>query len=133
MIMLRPKDIIQKLGQSIKKVKFLPRLRRALASAGEQVIYAVLLLYYAYHGPDTPTWAKRTILGGIAYALAPLDLVPDLTPILGFTDDMGVLMFGLVSIAGHISDEIRKQARHQLTLWYGSVDEEVLSAIDKKL
>ncbi|MAJ71546.1 hypothetical protein CMK13_00930 [Candidatus Poribacteria bacterium] len=41
-----------------------------------------------------------------------MDLIPDLTPVLGFTDDLGVVITVLSSaIAVHVKDECRRQAR----------------------
>lgn len=72
--------------------------------------YVILLLFFAYQQSDVPRWAKNIILGSIAYFLNPFDSIPDLTPILGFTDDMGVLMFGLSTIACYIDPNVKEVA-----------------------
>lgn len=98
-----------------------------------KLVYSVLLLYYAYHRSETPAWAKRIILGSIAYFLAPIDSVPDLTPFIGFTDDMGVLTFGLVTIACYIDDEVRSAARAKLPHFISEIDAEDLHEVDRFL
>ncbi len=128
-----PKSVLDDLKAQIASSDFLAKLRQYARDAGMKVLYVALLLYHAYDSPSTPTWAKRIILGSIAYLLAPIDLLPDLTPFLGFTDDFGVLMFGLVSIAGHINPEIRGLARGQLERWFGPIDSKTLSDVDAKL
>jgi len=100
---------------------------------GAQLIYAALLLFYAYQEPHTPGWAKSTIIGAIGYLLSPIDSIPDLTPFIGFTDDMGVVMFGLVTIACYINDEIRSKAKAKLLKLIPNVKEEVISFVDKRL
>ncbi len=112
---------------------FIKKIKTYLRSAGMPVIYAVLLLYFAYNKPGTPTWAKRIILGALAYLLAPMDAIPDLTPFLGFTDDLGVLMFGIVSVAGHIDSSVKIEARKKLHDWFGEVDQDELSKVDQKI
>lgn len=97
------------------------------------MVYAALLLYHAYDRPETPTWAKRMVLGTLAYALAPFDAIPDLAPFFGFTDDLGVLMFGLVSIAGYINEEVKVNAREQVQKWFGTVDIEDLDQVERKI
>lgn len=98
-----------------------------------QLIYSVLLMVFAYKSPNTPVWAKRIILGGFAYLLSPIDSIPDLTPVLGFTDDLSVISFGLVTIAGYIDNEIRDMAKSKLAALIQGVDTTILEAIDAKL
>ncbi len=88
------------------------------------LFYASMLLFYAYQNDNTPSWAKRIILGAIAYVLTPLDAVPDLTPFLGMTDDLGVVSFALVSIACYIDDSVREKAQKQV---FGTKKEDVQS------
>ncbi len=100
---------------------------------GAQLIYATLLLYYAYQQPDTPKWAKTTIIGALGYLLSPIDAIPDLTPFLGFTDDLGVVMFGLVSIACYIDNDVRTRARVQVLNVIPDASSEVFEAVDERL
>ena len=54
-----------------------------------------LTLYYAARDPRTP-WYAKTVAGFIvAYALSPIDLIPDFIPIVGYLDDVLLLPFGL--------------------------------------
>ena len=101
--------------------------------AGLKAVYSVLLLYYAYKRKDTPAWAKRIIIGTIAYFIMPIDAIPDLTPFLGFTDDLGILGIGLVMVAAYINEDVRTNARGNLMQWFGEVNEEELKEIDDKL
>lgn len=101
--------------------------------AGIKVIYAALLMYFAYRRPDTPTWAKRIVIGVLGYLLAPIDLIPDLSPIIGFTDDLSFLMLGLVTIAGYVNKEVKADSRLQLKKWFGDYDENDLKEVDDKI
>lgn len=91
------------------------------------------MLFYAYKRKDTPVWAKNIVLGVLGYFLSPIDWMPDLTPIIGFTDDIGVLSFGLVTIAAYVNEEVRKQAREKLKLWFGEYDPTPLTEVDQQL
>ena len=51
---------------------------------------------------------------------------PDLTPILGYTDDIGILSFGLVTIACYVQWRCRDAARQKLTKWVPNPDEHEL-------
>lgn len=100
---------------------------------GIKTVYTALLMYYAYRRKDTPFWAKNIILGVLGYLLAPLDFLPDLTPIIGFTDDIGMLSFGLVTIAAYINQDVRERARERLAKWFPKFAESDLQEIEKKL
>lgn len=113
--------------------KFLPRLRRIVTRAGHQTVYSALLMYHAYKRKETPFWARNIIIGALGYLLMPFDSVPDLTPILGYTDDMGVLSFGLVTIASYINDDIRIKARKGLFKLFNGIDLEAVQEVDARL
>ena len=80
------------------ETKFWKKISQFTQQAGVKTVYAALLLFFAYRRKETPTWAKSIILGTLGYFLAPFDALPDLTPIIGYTDDLGVLSFGLATI-----------------------------------
>jgi len=109
----------KKLGQGVKKI-------------GLKTVYMALLLFYAYRRKDTPLWAKNIILGTLGYFLSPIDLIPDLAPILGYTDDAGVLAFGLVVISSYINSDVKVQAREKLGDWFGQINDTELDEIDEE-
>ena len=69
----------------------------------------------------------------LGYFLAPIDAIPDLSPIIGYTDDIGVLSFGLVTIAAYVNKEVRDQARGRLKNWFGEYDPKQLEPVDEKI
>lgn len=113
--------------------QLLGKIKQYAKQAGLKAVYSVLLLFYAYRRSDTPVWAKRIIIGVLGYFIAPFDALPDLTPILGYTDDLGVLSFGLVTIAAYVNDEVRINARKKLKAWFGEFDLAELAEVDKQL
>jgi uncharacterized membrane protein YkvA (DUF1232 family) len=100
---------------------------------GVQSVYSSLLLFYAFKRKETPTWAKNIIIGVLGYLIAPIDLIPDLTPFIGYTDDLGVLGIGLVAIASYINDSVKLQAKTTLKVWFGNYDPSEIENIDQKL
>ncbi len=55
----------------------------------------LLILHLAYQDARTPWFAKALIFLIIAYALSPIDLIPDFIPILGYLDDLILLPIGI--------------------------------------
>ncbi len=100
---------------------------------GVKLVYSALLLFHAYKSKDTPKWAKNVIIGALAYFVSPIDGIPDLSPFLGFTDDMGILSFGLVTIACYIDKDIRVKAKNHLSNFFKDYSESDLAEVDKFL
>lgn len=48
-------------------------------------------LWFAARHPETPWYAKAFVVGVVAYALSPIDLIPDFIPVLGYLDDVLLL------------------------------------------
>ncbi|MFT6334453.1 MAG: uncharacterized membrane protein YkvA (DUF1232 family) [Halioglobus sp.] len=113
--------------------KLIHFLKAKMNTVGVKITYTALLLFYAYDRSETPRWAKNIILGALAYLLSPVDAIPDLTPLLGFTDDIGVLSFGLVTIACYIDEDVRVAAKGKVLSMYKNVDEEDFLEVDAQL
>ncbi len=122
-----------KYSKELESGSFLKKAQKVARSAGLKTTYSALLLYYSLIKRETPVYAKNIIIGVLGYLLAPFDAIPDLTPILGFTDDIGVLSFGLVTLACYINDDVRIQARKKLKAWFGEFNLEDLAEVDAKL
>lgn len=56
----------------------------------------VMVLWFCARHPDTPWAARLLALGVVAYALSPIDLIPDFIPVLGYLDDVILLPLGIL-------------------------------------
>ena len=54
-----------------------------------------LALYLVARDPRTPWYVKLLVAGIVAYALSPIDLIPDFIPILGYLDDLVLIPIGI--------------------------------------
>ena len=112
--------------------KFWKKVTQYARQAGTKAIYMALLLFYAYRRKETPGWAKNIMLGALGYLISPIDALPDLTPVLGYTDDAGVMAFALVVVSAYINEEVKTEARAKLDTWFKTVDEAALDEIDEE-
>ena len=96
---------------------FWDKIKNFAKAAGKAVLRHALKLYYAAKDPDTPAWAKTAALGALGYFICPIDAIPDVTPFIGYSDDLGVLVAAVSTIAGHIKDEHVKMAEETLKKW----------------
>ena len=70
-----------------------------------------LALYLAARHPGTPWWAKLWVAAIVAYALSPIDLIPDFIPVLGYLDDLILLPLGLALAIRMVPPEILAECR----------------------
>ena len=74
----------------------------------------LLVAYYCAFDQATPFRVRAALVGTLAYFVLPFDFVPDVLPLLGFTDDAAVLLTALRMVAGHLRPEHRDAARGAL-------------------
>jgi len=55
-----------------------------------------LVLWFALRDPRAPWYARLVAVLVVAYALSPIDLIPDFIPILGYLDDLVLIPLGIV-------------------------------------
>lgn len=86
---------------------FLPKIRRVAA----KVPFAAdaLSVWWAARDPETPTAAKGMMLAALAYFVLPTDAIPDILPVIGFTDDAAVFA-ALIAILGKTVKPQHKEA-----------------------
>ena len=90
--------------------------------AGLKLIYVALLLYYTLQSRNVSTKDKAIIYGALGYFILPIDIIPDYIPIIGYTDDMSILIYAYNRIKSNIDDNIREKAKHKLNSIFGSYD-----------
>src|SRR5438046_2643301 len=90
-------------------MKVAPKLKEQ-ASRLRREIHA---LWLAYSDPRTPWSARLLIVCIIAYALSPIDLIPDPIPIIGHLDDLILLPLGLALAIRMIPDSVMADCRER--------------------
>lgn len=111
---------------------FQGKLKRYSKVAGMKVVYPALLLQYMMKSNDVSLKTKLILSAALGYFILPFDFIPDFAPVIGFADDLGVLLLVLRQMATHINPEIRRNARQHLHKWFGETDEEELNLLDKE-
>jgi uncharacterized membrane protein YkvA (DUF1232 family) len=102
---------------------FWEKLGNFAKSAGREVVEKALLLFYAGQEEKAPAWAKATIVASLGYFIMPLDAIADLTPAVGYADDLGVLALALAAVATYINDDVRQKAALKMRDWFGDTPE----------
>jgi uncharacterized membrane protein YkvA (DUF1232 family) len=74
----------------------------------------LLTAYYCAFDHTTPLQVKAALVGALAYFVLPFDVVPDMMPLLGFSDDAAILLTALRMVTAHVRPEHREAARRAL-------------------
>jgi uncharacterized membrane protein YkvA (DUF1232 family) len=86
---------------------------KARAAALKREVYA---LYLAARDPRTPWYAKLFAGCVIAYALSPIDLIPDPIPVIGYLDDLILLPVGIYLVIKMIPEPVLVECRNRAQL-----------------
>ena len=99
------------------------KIKETAKKAGLKAIYMALLLYYALDSPTISIADKAIIYGALGYFICPIDIVPDILPFIGLTDDIAVLAWAFSRVKSNVNDMTREKAKTKLKIWFGDYDE----------
>jgi uncharacterized membrane protein YkvA (DUF1232 family) len=109
------------------------KIKKFSKATGTKVIYAVLLLYYAMKDNSVSLKTKLFIAASLGYFILPTDAIFDLTPIIGYSDDLGVLLFALKQISSAITPAVKENARKKIEEWFTDIDEKEMTELEEKI
>ena len=107
-----------KFAKEFTEGDFWDKVKSYARVAGESVLEPALTLYNTSKDTATPAWAKTVIYGALGYFISPIDAIPDLTPLIGYSDDLGVLVVAAATLVSHIKKEHKDNAKQTLKQWF---------------
>ncbi|MDO4922224.1 MAG: YkvA family protein [Phascolarctobacterium sp.] len=110
---------LQKYEKNFSEEGLLHKLTQYGKSIGVELLYKAAQLWFVMQRPDVPAATKALIMGALGYLISPLDFIPDLTPVLGYSDDLVAITFALIRVQGYIDENVRRQARNFLSKIFG--------------
>lgn len=110
---------LQKYEQHYNDSSFLDKVTKYGKLIGITALYKAVQLWFVLQKPDVPARTKAVIMGALGYLIAPLDFLPDLLPVLGYTDDMVAITFALIKVQGYIDEEVERKSKKLLTKIFG--------------
>jgi uncharacterized membrane protein YkvA (DUF1232 family) len=106
-----PADRLARDSDSVRR-RFWIKFRQVMAKL--PFAEDLLAAYYCAFDRETPRHVQVALLGALAYFILPFDFLPDMLPVLGFTDDAAVLATAIRMVASNITPEHREAARAAL-------------------
>ncbi|MES2583886.1 MAG: YkvA family protein [Pseudomonadota bacterium] len=83
----------------------------ALKAQARQLKQHTLTVYYTARDPRTPMLVRVLAILVAAYALSPIDLIPDFIPVIGYLDDLLIVPLGLALVVRLTPPEVLESAR----------------------
>ena len=121
---------IQRYGTYFSEKSFWKKIERVAKKVGATVLRPVFTLYYMLQDEKVPLQHKAYIIGALGYFILPFDLIPEsVLPIIGFTDDVAVMTFVLISAAG----DSKAKAFEALKMVKDSITPEIRRKADQKI
>lgn len=112
------KDVqVQKYEKEYTEEGFWDKVKNVAKKAGKEVIYNALKLYYALKSDKVSATEKAAIIGALGYFILPIDLNPDVIPVVGYSDDLAVILATL-KLLSCIDEGVKKQAKAKLAEWF---------------
>lgn len=111
---------------------FWKKLKGYAGKAGIKVVYLALVFYYMLVDEAVGYKSKATIIAALGYFILPFDILPDLLPVIGFTDDLSVLLVALSIVKGEINEIHRMKARNTMDQWFQGVKKWQLLSIESE-
>lgn len=109
---------------------FFDKLKKVLKVVGVKGVYMLLLLYNTLQRKDIPPKEKSIIIGALGYFILPLDALPDITPIVGYSDDIFALGMAILKVMPYIDGEMKEKSREQIIKWFKIPESELNLLID---
>ena len=127
------KEKLKKYESDYSEKSLFDKIIKVAKKAGTTVIYAALLLFYTLQDPNVPAWAKAVIVGALGYFISPVDFIPDMIPVIGYTDDLSTLIGAIVMVSMYIDEDKKNKAKSKLRDWFGNFDDSLLSEVDNRI
>lgn len=110
---------VEKYGANYSEDGLWSKIKDNVKKAGANLIYDVLQLFYVAKEPNVPMRIRAAIIAPLGYFISPVDLVPDLVPVVGYSDDAAVIAMAIGIAHFYITDEIRQKAQDRLCAFFG--------------
>ncbi len=92
--------------------------KKVVKRAGRIIAKPALEAFEMFIDPSTPPQARVSLLAALTYLIMPIDLMPDLIPVAGFSDDLVALTAVISLWSKHMTPAIKERAKQKLDLWF---------------
>jgi len=84
---------------------------------GSKVVFYVIIMAILIADKKIPLKVRLVFMAALGYLILPTDLVADLLPAIGFTDDIAFLSFAISNAREYITPEVKDKAKEKMGQW----------------
>ena len=112
-------ESIKTYGKDYSEESFFEKILRYDKAIRAKLIYKALQLYFVLQKPGVPATEKAIIIAALGYLISPLDFLPDIVPVVGYSDDAVAVGLAIVKASMYIDEEVNMQAKQKLDDIFG--------------
>lgn len=112
-------ESIKTYGKDYSEESFFEKILGYAKAIGANLIYKALQLYFVLQKPGVPATEKAIIIAALGYLISPLDFLPDIVPVVGYSDDAVAVGLAIVKASMYIDEEVNRQAKQKLDDIFG--------------
>lgn len=113
-------DEVNKYAASYSQDGLFDKISKYAKNIGLNLINEALKLWYVTDNPNLPSKTKAAIIGALGYLISPLDLVPDVLPVVGYTDDAGAVALAIAMAQAFIDQKVKDKAKAKIDEIFGA-------------
>lgn len=99
--------------------KFLKKFKKQGNGLGFKALHAAATLFVALKSPEMPKSNKLIVLGALGYFIFPFDVIADVLPLVGLTDDAFVIVTALAKVYTSITGDMKQDAHRLIKKKFG--------------
>lgn len=119
----------KKYANAYSEDSFWDKLKNVALKVGAKGIYYALVLYFVLQKDDVPYGAKAIVIAALGYFIFPIDVIPDVIPVVGYTDDVGALLLAIGQVSMYIDEDVKNSAKKQMKQWFDMSDAELADLV----
>jgi len=124
---------LEKYSKDYSETKLTTKITRFGKKMGAKLVYLCFIFFYTLKSPTVPAKIKATIIGALGYVISPIDLILDIIPVAGYSDDIATVMGAFALIGFYVTPEIKQQAKDKMKVIFGESIITELEVIDIEL
>jgi uncharacterized membrane protein YkvA (DUF1232 family) len=105
---------IKKYAKYYSEGDFLKKLSSVSGKLGSGLLYYFVVLYYLVSDKEIPFKTRLLFIAALGYFILPSDLIADVIPGLGFTDDLAFISYAFSTANDYITPELQEKARQRV-------------------
>lgn len=127
---MKPEKRLTKFVKYFDERKLFKKLKRISGSLSTKLLYYIFILFQLVSDKSVPYKTRIIFIAALGYLILPTDLVSDILPGLGFTDDAAFIAYAISNASVYITPEIKDKAMNMLIKLVGKDHVEKLNLKD---